>query len=96
MRSSLTVESLHDGVDGGEGQGGEDGLSIHTLIKDIVCGGKEGRFRSGNLLATFSDLYHIFCCSQNEHVEKARKYRKQLKPWWSPGNVLFFNTLNVS
>lgn len=74
VRSSLTVESLHDRVDGGEGQGGEDGLSIHTLIKDIVCGGKEGCFTSGNLLATFSDLYRIFCCSQNEHVEKARKY----------------------
>ena len=92
VRSSLTVEPLHDGVDGGEGQGGEDGLSIHTLIKNIVCEGKEAVFRSGNLLATFSDLYRIFCCSQNEYAEKAWKYCKQQKPWWSPGNVLFVNT----
>lgn len=39
VRSTLTVESLHDRVDGREGQGGEDALSVHTLIKDIVCGG---------------------------------------------------------
>ena len=37
VRYTLTVESLHDRVDGREGQGGEDALSIHTLIKDIVC-----------------------------------------------------------
>ena len=59
MRSSLTVEPLHDRVDGGEGQGREDGLSIHTLIKDIVCGGKEGCFTSGNLLATFSIVHFV-------------------------------------
>ena len=39
VRSTLTVEPLHDRVDGREGQGGEDALSVHTLIKDIVCGG---------------------------------------------------------
>ena len=98
MRFTLTVEPLHNGVDGREGQGGEDGLSIHTLIKDIVCGGKEAVFRSGRLtlLATFPDLYRIFCSSQNKYAVKAWKYCKQQKPWWSTGNVLFFNTLNVS
>lgn len=39
VRYTLTVESLHDRVDGREGQGGEDALSVHTLIKDIVCRG---------------------------------------------------------
>ena len=63
MRSTLTVESLHDRVDGREGQGGEDALSVHTLIKDIVCGGD---LRSGNLLAPFqiSIIYSHTCISR--------------------------------